>query len=48
MIVGYLISIDRFKRLPRLVTVNWVEQSWKEKTLLDEERESARPVAVGP
>ena len=37
-VMGYLISIGRFKRLPRLVTVNWVEQSWKEKTLLDEER----------
>ena len=24
--------------LPRLVTVQWVEQSWKERTLLDEER----------
>lgn len=27
-----------FKRLPRLVTVDWIEQSWQEKTLLDEER----------
>lgn len=26
------------KRLPRLVTVGWIEQSWEEKTLLDEER----------
>jgi len=25
-------------RLPRIVTVNWVEESWKEGTLLDEER----------
>lgn len=38
MVMGYLIPIDRFHRLPRLVTVNWVEQSWKEKALLDEER----------
>ena len=38
MITWCLILIDRFKRLPRLVTVDWVEQSWKEKTLLDEER----------
>ena len=48
MVMGYLISIDRFKRLPRLVTVDWVEQSWKEKTLLDEERKSACPLAIGP
>ena len=27
----------RFKRLPRIVTIEWVEQSWHEKTLLDEE-----------
>ena len=27
----------RFKRLPRIVTIEWVEQSWQEKTLLDEE-----------
>lgn len=47
-IVWQLICIDRFKRLPRLVTVDWIEQSWKEKTLLDEERKSACPVAVGP
>lgn len=25
-------------RLPRIVAVDWVEESWKEKTLLDEER----------
>lgn len=48
MVSGYLIPIDRFKRLPRLVTVNWVEQCWKEKTLLDEERKSACPVVIGP
>ncbi|MCJ1269275.1 DNA ligase (ATP) [Lobaria immixta] len=27
------------KRLPRLVSFDWIEQSWNEKTLLDEERE---------
>ena len=27
-----------FPRLPRLVTVEWVEESWQAKTLLDEER----------
>ena len=48
MVMWYLISSYSFKRLPRLVTVNWVEQSWKEKTLLDEERKSACSVAVGP
>lgn len=32
----------RRKRLPRLVTVDWVEQSWKERTLLDEERKISR------
>ena len=48
MVTVCLISIDRFKRLPRLVTVNWVEQSWKEKTLLDEERKSSCPLAGGP
>ena len=26
------------RRLPRLVTVEWIEESWKAKTLLDEER----------
>lgn len=28
----------RFQRLPRLVTIDWIEQSWQEKTLLHEER----------
>ena len=27
-------------RLPRFVTIDWIEQSWQEKTLLDEERMS--------
>lgn len=30
---------SHFKRLPRFVTLDWIEQSWREKTLLDEERE---------
>ncbi|KAF6231831.1 hypothetical protein HO173_009914 [Letharia columbiana] len=29
---------SEFQRLPRLVTVGWVEQSWQERTLLDEDR----------
>lgn len=29
---------SEFQRLPRLVTIDWIEQSWQEKTLLDEER----------
>lgn len=32
-------SVDRRKRLPRIVSLDWIEQSWSEKTLLDEERE---------
>lgn len=28
----------RRKRLPRIVMLDWVEQSWEAKTLLDEER----------
>ena len=28
---------DRRTRLPRIVTFDWVDQSWNEKTLLDEE-----------
>ena len=34
-------EIARFKRLPRIVTVEWIEESWREKTLLDEERFAA-------
>ena len=26
------------KKIPHIVTAEWVERSWKEKTLLDEER----------
>ena len=33
---------SRRNRLPRLVTVEWIEQSWREKTLLDEERKPAQ------
>jgi DNA ligase-4 len=32
-------QISRKSRLPRIVTLNWVRESWKEKTLLDEESE---------
>ncbi|KAL9103088.1 MAG: hypothetical protein Q9163_001828 [Psora crenata] len=31
-------KISGFSRLPRLVTIDWIERSWQEKTLLDEER----------
>ena len=31
-------KIADFQRLPRLVTVEWIEESWREGTLLDEER----------
>ena len=48
MVMWYLISIYSFKRLPRLVTVDWIEQSWKEKTLLDEERKSSCPLVGEP
>ena len=34
--------LSRRKRLPRLVTVDWIEQSWAERTLLDEERKISR------
>lgn len=34
-------STDRRKRQPRIVSLDWVEQSWREKTLLDEERENS-------
>lgn len=30
---------NRRQRLPRIVSFEWIEQSWSEKTLLDEERE---------
>jgi len=33
----------RSKHLPRIVTMGWIQQSWAEKTLLDEEREHDRP-----
>lgn len=31
-------SISQFRKLPRVVSPDWVLDSWKEKTLLDEER----------
>ncbi len=31
-------KISVFKRLPRMVTSEWIEKSWQEKTLLAEER----------
>jgi DNA ligase-4 len=34
-------QIFHFNRLPRLITIDWIEQSWQEKTLLDEERFAA-------
>ena len=37
-IQGLRQQISTFKRLPRIVTTDWIEQSWQEKTLLDEER----------
>ncbi|KAG8530315.1 uncharacterized protein KY384_004817 [Bacidia gigantensis] len=40
-------TISQFDtRLPRVVTADWVAQSWQERTLLDEERESSFPLAV--
>lgn len=35
-----LLTSSRFQRLPRFVTIDWIEQSWHEKTLLDEQRTS--------
>ena len=32
----------RRARIPRFVTVEWIEESWQEKTLLDEERKLIR------
>lgn len=34
------------KRLPRFVTLDWIEQSWAEKTLLDEERKASLPQKI--
>ena len=31
-------SISTRKKIPRVVTTDWIKQSWKEKTLLDEEQ----------
>jgi hypothetical protein len=34
-----LILKNRKLRIPRIVTLDWVRESWREKTLLDEESE---------
>lgn len=34
---------DRGLKVPHIVTVEWIEQSWKEKTLLDEDRMFSPP-----
>lgn len=34
---------DRGLKVPHIVTMKWIEQSWKEKTLLDEDRMSHSP-----
>ena len=34
-------------RIPRLVKIDWIEQSWEEKTLLDEERKDPNPLSLG-
>lgn len=39
-------NVSTFQRLPRFVTHEWVEQSWAEKTLLDEERELVRSLRM--
>lgn len=31
-------TLSNRKKLPHIVTVDWIEESWKERTLLDEER----------
>ncbi|KAJ9663299.1 DNA ligase (ATP) [Coniosporium apollinis] len=36
-------GLQRHSPLPRIVTADWVHDSWKEKTLLDEERYAASP-----
>jgi DNA ligase-4 len=34
-------TLSTRKRIPHIVNVEWIEESWKERTLLDEERESS-------
>lgn len=34
----WLTTTSSRKRLPRIVTIEWIERSWAEQTLLDEER----------
>ena len=41
-VIGIRRSMSGRRKLPRLVTPAWVEESWKEKTLLDEDRYSPR------
>ena len=38
-------TLSRRRRMPRLVTAEWVHECWREKTRLDEERESS-PVGM--
>ncbi|KAL3464202.1 hypothetical protein BJX64DRAFT_286626 [Aspergillus heterothallicus] len=33
-------TLSTRKKLPHIVTIAWIEESWKEKTILDEERKS--------
>lgn len=33
-------TLSKRKKIPHIVKVDWIEESWKERTLLDEERES--------
>lgn len=34
-------TLSTRKKIPHIVKVDWIEESWKERTLLDEERESS-------
>lgn len=46
-----MITLIEYRRahIPRFVSVEWIEESWQEKTLLDEERELNRcPVRYSP
>jgi len=39
--------VAAWKKLPRIVTSEWVEETWREKTVLDEEREFDAPFSNG-
>jgi len=39
-------TLRRITRVPRIVTEEWIQQSWAEKTLLDEERKLLCPKLV--